>query len=81
MKKKNFLDYLYLFCFTAIGFIFLIPIIFYCFMLVTGTETRKLITWDDFKSEHNCKIVSIDKGFFSTKTGWLCDDNITYYIY
>ena len=76
MKKKNSLDYI------LIPFICLIPIIFYCFMLVTGTETRiKVITWDDFKSEHNCKIVSIDKGFFSTKTGWLCDDNITYYIY
>lgn len=50
--------------------------------------------WERFKIEHKCKIVSksastIGTGFSSNgqvittvesgKTGWLCDDGITYY--
>ena len=79
MTKKQFFR---LSIFILVVFIFLIPTIFIYIMFATEMETErkiKVATWDDFKSEHNCKIVSIDEGFFSTKTGWLCDDNITYY--
>lgn len=81
MKKKNFFDYLDLFFVALVVFICLIPSIFIYIMFATEMETEreiKVATWDDFKSEHNCKIVSIDEGFWG-KTGWLCDDNITYY--
>lgn len=49
----------------------------------TGTEMtiqKRVdgINWDNFKLEHNCKIVSKGEGFWG-KTGWLCDENITYY--
>lgn len=75
MKKKNFLDYLDLFSFAVMAFIFLISLIL-CFIIVKGNSTE----WDNFKLEHNCKIVSKNEGLLG-KTGWLCDDNITYYKY
>lgn len=47
------------------------------------------ILWEAFRTEHNCKavnqikgdLISTSNGFAVTpdKTGWLCDDGVTYY--
>lgn len=64
-------------------------------VMALANEGRK---WEQFKTEHNCKVVAkisgdvftttsvgangqVQFGLGSTpdKTGWLCDDGVTYY--
>lgn len=61
-------------------------------LILTGKHEIK--KWDEFTIAHHCKIVShtsgdvfntidangkIGIGITDSKTGWLCDDGITYY--
>ena len=34
--------------------------------------------WDQFKIEHNCKLIEA-KGGNNVRTGWVCDDGSEYY--
>lgn len=73
-----------IFCITAVLIILVV-----IFLIIKGDRE-----WQRFKVEHKCKIVSKEDSTIGTgigsngqvittvesgKTGWLCDDGITYY--
>lgn len=52
-----------------------------CFGMMVDDDQKRHRAWEAWATEHRCKVVSrIPGGFFENeRTGWLCDDGVTYY--
>lgn len=52
-----------------------------CWGVLIDDANKGHSKWDEFKAEHHCKVVAQLPGglFDSSRTGWLCDDGVTYF--
>jgi hypothetical protein len=52
-----------------------------CWGMLIDDSQKQHRKWEQWAKDHKCKVVSrMPGGFFdSPRTGWLCDDGVTYF--